>query len=172
MRVLIATVTAGRRHLQAAAALDETWTTAYPSDEVKQVDLLDLVPKLQRKFYAEGYVKLIAHAPELYELFFNKTDNPKRLRELSTLRPRFAEHTNRKFVRLVNQFKPDVVLCTHFLPLEVLGSLEGRKIRRSPLYGVRGHRLRGACVVDGAGSGFVLRGCRRNQSSPGRAQGR
>ena len=126
MRVLIATVTAGGGHLQAAAALDEAWTTAYPSDEVKRVDLLDLVPKVQRKFYAEGYVKLIAHAPELYELFFNRTDNPKRLRELSTLRRRFAEHTNRKFVRLVNQFKPDVVLCTHFLPLEVLGSLKSR----------------------------------------------
>jgi processive 1,2-diacylglycerol beta-glucosyltransferase len=126
VRVLIATVTAGGGHLQAAAALDEAWTTAYPSDEVKRVDLLDLVPKVQRKFYAEGYVKLIAHAPELYELFFNRTDNPKRLRELSTLRRRFAEHTNRKFVRLVNQFKPDVVLCTHFLPLEVLGSLENR----------------------------------------------
>jgi len=126
VRVLIATVTAGGGHLQAAAALDEAWTTAYPSDEVKRVDLLDLVPKLQRKFYAEGYVKLIAHAPELYELFFNKSDNPKRLRELSTLRRRFAEHTNRKFVRLVNQFKPDVVLCTHFLPLEVLGSLKSR----------------------------------------------
>lgn len=63
MRVLIATVTAGGGHLQAAAALDEAWTTAYPSDEVKRVDLLDLVPKVQRKFYAEGYVKLIAHAP-------------------------------------------------------------------------------------------------------------
>jgi processive 1,2-diacylglycerol beta-glucosyltransferase len=132
VRVLIATVTAGGGHLQAAAALDEAWTTAYPSDEVKRVDLLDLVPKLQRKFYAEGYVKLIAHAPELYELFFNKTDNPKRLRELSTLRRRFAEHTNRKFVRLVNQFKPDVVLCTHFLPLEVLGSLKGRKSAAHP----------------------------------------
>jgi processive 1,2-diacylglycerol beta-glucosyltransferase len=126
MRVLIATVTAGGGHLQAAAALEEAWTANHPSDEVKRVDLLDLVPKLQRKFYAEGYVKLIAHAPELYELFFNKSDNPRRLRELKTLRRRFAEHTNRKFVRLVRQFAPDVVLCTHFLPLEVLGGVKGR----------------------------------------------
>jgi processive 1,2-diacylglycerol beta-glucosyltransferase len=93
VRILIATVMAGGGHLQAAAALEEAWTTEHPSDEVKRVDLLDLVPKLQRKFYAEGYVKLIAHAPELYELFFNKTDNPRRLRELKTLRRRFAEHT-------------------------------------------------------------------------------
>jgi processive 1,2-diacylglycerol beta-glucosyltransferase len=146
VRVLIATVTAGGGHLQAAAALDEAWTTAHPSDEVKRVDLLDLVPKLQRKFYAEGYVKLIAHAPELYELFFNKTDNPKRLRELSTLRRRFAEHTNRKFVRLVDQFKPDVVLCTHFLPLEVLGSLKSRKPAGGAAEGARHHPYV-VCVV-------------------------
>lgn len=132
MRILIATVTAGGGHLQAAAALEEAWTTAYPSDEVKRVDLLDLVPKLQRKVIAEGYVKLIAHAPELYELFFKKTDNPKRLRELGTLRRRFAEHTNRKFVRLVKQFEPDVVLCTHFLPLEVLGSMKGKGDAKHP----------------------------------------
>src|SRR5262249_31850789 len=34
-----------------------------PGARGKRVDLLDLVPKLQRKMYAEGYVKLIAHAP-------------------------------------------------------------------------------------------------------------
>ena len=85
------------------------------------------MPKLQRKVYGEGYVKLVEHAPELYELFFKKTDNPKRLRQLATLRRRFAEHTNRKFVRFFLQFDPHAVLCTHFLPLEVLGSLKGRQ---------------------------------------------
>jgi hypothetical protein len=54
------------------------------------------------------------------------------LRELKTLRRRFAEHTNRKFVRLVNQFNPDVVLCTHFLPLEVLGGVRSRNGARQP----------------------------------------
>src|SRR5262245_23829109 len=126
VRVLIATVTAGGGHVQAAAALEEAWTAVCPADEVRRVDLLDLVPKLQRKVYAEGYVKLIAHAPELYELFFNKTDNPKRLRELGTFRRRFAEHTNRKFVRLLKQCAPDIVLCTHFLPLEVLGAVKSK----------------------------------------------
>jgi processive 1,2-diacylglycerol beta-glucosyltransferase len=126
MRILVATVTAGGGHLQAAAALDEAWKAAFPKDDVRLIDLLDLVPKIQRKVIAEGYVKLVAHAPELYEVFFKKTDNPRRLRELSTLRRRFAEHTNRKFVRAFHQFDPHAILCTHFLPLEVLGSLKGR----------------------------------------------
>ena len=82
MRVLIATVTAGGGHLQAAAALEEAWKDARPVDDVRRVDLLDLVPKLQRKFYAEGYVKLVEHAPELYELFFKKSDNPRGILEV------------------------------------------------------------------------------------------
>src|SRR5262245_63699300 len=94
MRILVATVTAGGGHVQAAAALEEAWKTASPDDEVKRVDLLDLVPKLQRKVYAEGYVKLVEHAPELYELFFKKTDNPKRLRQLATLRDRKSTRLN------------------------------------------------------------------------------
>lgn len=57
----------------------------HPADEVKRADLQDLVPKLQRRFYAEGYVKLIAVAPELYEMFFNETDNPKKVRKLGTV---------------------------------------------------------------------------------------
>jgi processive 1,2-diacylglycerol beta-glucosyltransferase len=127
MRILVATVTAGGGHVQAAAALEEAWKTACPDDEVRCVDLLDLVPKLQRKFYAEGYVKLVESAPELYELFFNMTDNPRLLRRIATFRRRFAEHTNRKFVRFFRQFDPHAVLCTHFLPLEVLGSLKGKQ---------------------------------------------
>lgn len=126
MRILVATVTAGGGHVQAAAALEEAWKTACPNDDVRCVDLLDLVPKLQRKFYAEGYVKLVEGAPELYELFFKKTDNPRLLHRIATLRRRFAEHTNRKFVRFFYQFDPHAVLCTHFLPLEVLGSLKGK----------------------------------------------
>src|ERR1700687_4527230 len=127
MRILVATVTAGGGDLQAAAALGEDWEKTYRSDDVKRVDLLDLVPKMQRKFYADGYVKLVEHAPELYGLFFKKTDNPKRLRELPPLRRSSAKHTNRRFVRFLREFEPQAVLCTHFLPLEVLGALKSRR---------------------------------------------
>src|SRR6202158_1584259 len=112
MRHLVATVTAGGGHLQAAAALEEAWKTTYPSDDVKRVDLLDLVPKVQRKFYADGYVKLVEHAPELYGLFFKKTDNPKRVRELAGLGRSFAKSTNRQFVRLLPQFAPQACALT------------------------------------------------------------
>ena len=53
MRILIATVTAGAGHLQAAAALEEAWRSSRPADTVQRVDVLEFTPRLYRKTVAE-----------------------------------------------------------------------------------------------------------------------
>jgi processive 1,2-diacylglycerol beta-glucosyltransferase len=128
MRVLIATVTAGAGHVQAAAATEEAWRRLRPRDLINRVDLLDFVPRLQRHLYARGYVKVVEHAPELWGLMFRQTDDPALVRRLTGFRRAFARVTNRRFVRLLREFRPDAVVCTHFLPVEVLGHLANRGI--------------------------------------------
>ena len=120
MRVLIATVTAGGGHLAAAAALEEVWKQLRPDDVVKCVDVLEFASNIYRKVYTEAYNKIVAHVPELYALVFKKTDNQEQVRKMSNFRRTFARRTNKKFIRHLKLFKPDVVLCTHYLPLEIL----------------------------------------------------
>src|SRR6266545_3659973 len=124
MRILIATVTAGAGHLQAAAALEEAWRALRPGDVVEKVDLLDYVSRLQRRVYVQGYVKLVEHAPELWGMVFKKTDNPAWLRKVARFRRGFAERTNKKFVKYLKAFRPDAVVCTHYLPVEIMAHLE------------------------------------------------
>src|SRR5437773_2751024 len=124
MRILIATVTAGAGHLQAAAALEEAWRAERPGDVVEKVDLLDYVSRLQRRVYVQGYVKLVKHAPELWGMVFKKTDNPVLLRKVARLRRGFAGRTNQKFVKYLKNFQPDAVICTHYLPVEIMAHLE------------------------------------------------
>lgn len=124
MRILIATVTAGAGHVQAAAALEEAWRVARPRDSVQRLDVLEFTPKLYRKMYVEGYVKLVEHAPELWAMVFKKTDNPSLVRKLTRLRRALAQATTAKFMRRLKQFKPEVVLCTHYMPLEIMGRLK------------------------------------------------
>ena len=133
MRVFIATVTAGAGHLQAAIALEEAWRAGCPGDTVERVDVLDFVPRLYKKLYAEGYVQVIERAPELYALMFKKTDNPGLMRKLARVRRTFARHTNRKFIRHLKHFRPDVVLCPHFLPLEIMGGIKAKTPEFNPL---------------------------------------
>jgi processive 1,2-diacylglycerol beta-glucosyltransferase len=127
MRTLIATVTAGGGHLAAAAALEEAWRAARPDDVVEKIDLLKLFSPLHRKVYSEGYVQLIERAPELWGMMFAKTDNPKLLRRLKRIQRKFPSGSKHRFARHVKQFKPDVVLCTHYLPLETLTPLREGK---------------------------------------------
>src|SRR5208282_6137130 len=138
MRVLIATVTAGGGHIPAAAAVEGTWRVLRPDDTVEWVDLIKFFSPLHKKIYADGYVKLVERAPELWGLLFGKTDNPKVARRLSKLRRAFPSNSRKKFTSHLKQFRPDAVLCTHFAPLETLGLLkfpEGGVTRRPNLIG-------------------------------------
>ncbi len=121
MRVLIATVTAGAGHLQAAAALDEAWRKLRPNDEIEKLDVLDFTPKLYRRVYIESYLKLIEHAPDLWAHVFKKTDNPTLVRKLTRFCRALSQVTTTKFVKHFRTFKPEVILCTHYLPLDIIG---------------------------------------------------
>ena len=133
MRVLIATVTAGGGHVAAAAALEEAWRTLRPGDVVERVDLVKFFSPLHRKIVSDGYVSLVKHAPELWGMMFSKTDNTKLAGKLNRLKRVFPSNSRGKFTRYLTQFKPDVALCTHYLPLETLGELRKKKDGLRPM---------------------------------------
>jgi processive 1,2-diacylglycerol beta-glucosyltransferase len=132
MRILIATVTAGAGHLQAAAALEEAWHTLRPRDNVERLDVLDFTPRLYRKVYIETYVKLIEHAPDVWAHMFKKTDDPEYFRKLSRIRRALSQLTTSKFVARLKRFRPDVVFCTHYMPSEIVSAVK-KDMRRAPL---------------------------------------
>src|SRR5437868_14962403 len=74
MRVLIATATAGGGHLAAAAALEEAWLGLRPRDELDRIDLVKFFSPLHRKVHADGYLKLVEHAPELWGMVFKRSE--------------------------------------------------------------------------------------------------
>jgi len=130
MRILIATVTAGAGHLAAATALDETWRAFRPKDLVEQIDLVKFFSPLHRKIHADGYLKLAEHAPEIWGMVFKKTDNVRLARRLNRFKRILPSHSRARFRRHVKGFKPDAVLCTHYLPLEILAELKKKGNKR------------------------------------------
>src|SRR5205823_14874597 len=53
------------------------------------------------------------------------------VRKLTRIRRTLAHLTTNKFVRELKKFKPEAVLCTHFMPLEIMGRFKA-KARRQP----------------------------------------
>jgi len=119
--------------LAAAAALEEAWKALRPRDAVERVDVLQFVSKLQRRLYAEGYVKLVENAPEIYGMAFRKTDDAKKALRDKTFRRTLAYGANKRFVEYLTKFKPDVVLCSHYLPLEILDYIRAKRPEPHPL---------------------------------------
>ncbi len=132
MRILIATITAGGGHIQAASALEEAWRASRPRDVIEKVDLQTFFSTLHKKVYTDGYVQMVARAPELWGLLFKATDNPKLVRKMTALRRKFPPNSTKKFIRHVEQFKPDVVFCTHYLPVEILGKAREKWTGKPP----------------------------------------
>jgi processive 1,2-diacylglycerol beta-glucosyltransferase len=133
MRILIATITAGGGHLAAAAALEEAWRATRPDDVLERIDLLKFFSPLHRKIHSDGYLTLVERAPELWGMVFAKTDNPKVARTLNKLKRAFPSNSRQKFERHVKHFRPDIVLCTHYLPLELLGHRRKQKDCPAPM---------------------------------------
>jgi len=138
MRVVIATATAGAGHLAAASALEEAWSALRPQDSLKKVDLVEFFSPIHRKIHADGYVKLVEHAPELWGMLFGKTDNPRVARRLNELKRVFPSRSRARFARYISQVAPDAVVCTHYVALDTLADMrrqipKGRQSSRMPL---------------------------------------
>jgi processive 1,2-diacylglycerol beta-glucosyltransferase len=128
-KVLILSASAGAGHVRAAEALEKAFTQSGAAREVLQVDALDYTNKLFRHLYSKAYVDMVNRMPEamgwLYDYFDKPWKNERRRLALNKL-------NTRPLVKLLMEFKPDVAVCTHFLPSEIISWLKARKDIRCP----------------------------------------
>ncbi len=132
--ILILSVSAGAGHVRAAQALEAAAKAASPPLQATHLDLLALVPKEFRKLYGEQYIKLVDKLPQLWSFLYAKTDRPSRDSVLGKLK-RAAEKLNtRKLQAEIARLRPDAILCTHFLPAELLSRQKAQlKNKGAPL---------------------------------------
>jgi processive 1,2-diacylglycerol beta-glucosyltransferase len=119
-KLLILSVSAGAGHVRAAQAVEAAASMARPAIEATHIDLLTLVPADFRKLYGQQYIKLVEKLPQLWSYLYTKTDRPSRDSLIGKLK-RAAEKLNaRKLHAEIARIAPDTILCTHFLPAELL----------------------------------------------------
>ena len=118
--ILVLSVSAGAGHVRAAEAVCSAARAAQPAVRATHLDLLTLVPRDFRKLYGESYIKLVEKLPQLWSYLYAKSDRPSRDTLIGKLK-RAAEKLNtRKLNAEIARLAPDAILCTHFLPAELL----------------------------------------------------
>jgi processive 1,2-diacylglycerol beta-glucosyltransferase len=123
--ILVLSVSAGAGHVRAAEAVCAAARTA--GLDATHLDLLTLVPKEFRKLYAEQYIKLVDRLPQLWSYLYSRSDRPSRDSLLGKLKRLVEKVNTRKLGAEISRLGPDAILCTHFLPAELLSRRKARQ---------------------------------------------
>jgi processive 1,2-diacylglycerol beta-glucosyltransferase len=130
-RLLLLGVSAGAGHQRAAAAL-AAWGAGRA--EIQHWDVLDFVSATFRKLYADAYIRLVNNHPEWWRLVYNASGNAAADSAGQRLRRLVERGNTRALIKAVHAFRPDRVICTHFLPAEILSHEIAHGRGRAPVY--------------------------------------
>ena len=121
--MLILSASAGAGHVRAAQALEQAFQQSGAVCEVRHVDVLQHTSALFRRIYSQAYLDLVNHAPELLGWLYDYLDRPWKHERL---RLAFEKLNARPFITLLTAYRPDWIVCTHFLPAEIVAWLRDR----------------------------------------------
>jgi len=119
-RILLLSVSAGAGHGRAADALRAEAAASFPGVEAEHIDVMTLVPSSFRALYADYYIKIVEHHPAVWAYMYNASDKMPRDAWFAKVR-RAVERLNTRQLRdTIKDYAPDHIICTHFLPAELL----------------------------------------------------
>src|SRR6185369_994235 len=127
-KILLLSASAGAGHVRAAQALEKAFQQ-HAADrgadyEIRHVDTLDYTNKVFRHLYSKAYIDLVNKLPEVPGWIYDKLDKP-----WKNERRRLAldKLNTRPFVKLLREYHPDMIVCTHFLPAEIVSWLKAKE---------------------------------------------
>src|SRR5690242_12330118 len=127
-RVLLLSASAGAGHVRAAQALERAFAEIGEASgehrEVQHLDVLNYTNKIFRNLYSKAYIDLVNKMPEVPGWFYDKLDKP-----WKNERRRLAldKLNTRPLVKLLRQYEPDLIVCTHSLPAEIVSWLKAKE---------------------------------------------
>ena len=123
-KLAILSVSAGAGHVRAAQAIEQSVADNYPDVEAVHIDVMDYVPKLFRKLYAESYVYVINRYPALWGYMYDKSDLVRSDHSIiKKMRVAIERLNTKKLLNKMIDLKPDIIVSTHFLPPELISRM-------------------------------------------------
>lgn len=136
MRVMILSVTAGFGHHATAKAVSDMLRER--GAVVETVDVYAYISKIVKETIDKGYLFTSKHTQELYRLAYLLAEN--RGTGYFSTRMSIINIVNAlgatKFARVVNDFAPDSIVCTHVFAAQLVDDLKKRYLLSAPAIGI------------------------------------
>ena len=122
-KILVLSVSSGTGHTRAAEALRAYAEGEQFGTEAIHLDILQCVTPLLRFVYTDAYSAMVRHAPMLWSHLYRSANTSRRDGPGHRVR-RWAEQVNsRALLKEIRKHAADIIICTHFLPAELMSQL-------------------------------------------------
>jgi len=123
-KVLILSASAGAGHIRAAEALEKAFKQSGATREIRNIDVLNYTNKVFRHLYSKAYIDMVNRMPEVMGWLYDHLDKPWKNERRRLALDRL---NTRPLIKLLEDYNPDIAVCTHFLPAEILSWLKAKK---------------------------------------------
>ena len=132
--LVLLSVSAGAGHVRAAEALRTSANQIYPDLKVIHLDLMEWVPDMFRKLYAESFLFVVERQPELWGYLYGQSDRIRSGSKLDALLKAVERLNTVRFMKVLKDLNPDYAICTHFLPAQLLSRKLGKGAFKLPTW--------------------------------------
>src|ERR1044072_6293174 len=121
---LVLSASAGAGHIRAAQAIERAFHEMGAAREVRHIDTLEYTNLIFRRLYSKAYLDMVNKMPEVLGWLYDALDKPwkNERRRLS-----FDKLNTRPFVKMLKEYSPDIIVCTPFLPAEIVSWLKAKE---------------------------------------------
>ena len=122
-QLLVLSVSAGAGHVRAADAICSDVNTRHPEVLTRHIDVMDFSSFALRKVYTRLYIAVINSFPSLWSQIYHRTDRSNSNGIFERLRRAIEQASVAPLLDEIARVQPDAIICTHFLPAELLARL-------------------------------------------------
>lgn len=122
-KALILSASVGAGHMRAAEALEKAFKQQSAAAEIRNVDVLEYTNPLFRRLYGKAYLDMVNAMPEVLGWIYDSLDKP-----WQNERRRLAldRLNTQPLIKFLKNYQPDIAVCTHFLPAEIISWLTAK----------------------------------------------
>jgi processive 1,2-diacylglycerol beta-glucosyltransferase len=119
-KILMLSASAGAGHMRAAEAICAHAAAANPDVVTAHLDVMSCMTSGFRKLYTEFYITLVNKAPSLWSHLYQLTNDADPDSSMQRLRRGIERLNSRPLIKQIESYRADAIVCTHFLPAELL----------------------------------------------------
>ncbi len=132
-KILLMYITQNSGHHRASLAIENALRRISPSVKTLNINAFGYINPILEKVINRTYMEVIKNKPEVWEYLY---DNPKVLKSVQRLRDAIHRFNSKKLKKMLEDFKPDAVVCTQAFPCGMIADYKKNLELDLPLIGV------------------------------------